>query len=228
MSIKGPFFNALGNAKLAVMSLFMMLFVSFILNIILGINLSNVPKNVRVYQENCNGGVNVIDPNVVSPVRIQNFVTGEWVKLTSFPSDAKTDSEIALDKNIADGFITPNFVSQYRNMLSVLDKSGYLEDYTVVTIPLSVSADENVKKVDGGWVVKQTFITRFYYNPSEKGKKNLKQIPITETKDARIEHVIEQTVVFYVVDYPNNSGLALDSIMDSQTVTEDVEGNKNV
>jgi hypothetical protein len=76
----------------------------------------------------------------------------------------------------------------------------------------------NVHKIDGGWSVRQVFVSRFYYNPDDSLKKQS-----YANQNALAEYSIEQDITFFVVQSPNSQGLSLDSII----LSKDYKGDSN-
>jgi hypothetical protein len=205
--MRRPFFNAFGNAKLAVAVLLLVVAVETLLIIILGIGLARVPTHLKIQQENCDGTINIIDPNKISLTTVLNFTSQEWVNLNSWAKNGTTDSVANL--KAGDVFLTPSFIKQYKASLKNLNDRGYMDKYVLVTIPIQSNDLTNVVAKDGGWLVRQKFISRFYFNPTDT-------IDSDKTKYSPVEYKLEQDITFYVVQYPNDEGLAIDHIVKAE------------
>jgi hypothetical protein len=208
------FESKLANAKLALATMFVVLVISIILNFVFVIGLVNVPKHLKVYQENCNGTTTITDPQAVSKVRLQWFVSHVWVGLNSWANNGDTDS-IKGFKAVANE-ITPRFKQNYVEVLKKLKETGLYDNYILSTVALANDAETNVEKVSGGWLVRVTYISTFYFNPYGTSKNYREDVSTANVSSTRIE----QNIVFKVVQYPNKWGLALDEIADSKAVVE--------
>ena len=111
----------------------------------------------------------------------------------------------------AKGYITPKIIQQLQISLKDLQASGYYDNYAVETYPVLSNSDNNVRQVNGGWLVRQVFITRYYYNPDDSLLKEE-----YSNANAKAEYTLEQDITFFVVQSPNSQGLALDSIVSSK------------
>ncbi|WP_191092559.1 DUF2895 family protein [Francisella sp. SYW-9] len=208
-----PFFSALGNMKLALVICISCLVISMAFNVYLISKIVSYPDHMDIWQHNPDSTITLINPNEVQPIRLLNFVSQEWSKLNSWPNDGAVDSINNLKKDSL--YLSPAFRNQFKRILINLNNKGYLKNYVVVTVPTSDKFNNNVKKVDGGWLVKQRFISRFYYNPPDS-KDALSQQDITDTK---VEYELEQEITFYVTKYPNSYGLALDRLYKTKIYT---------
>lgn len=211
-----PFFNALGNAKLAITVILTVAVLSIFINLYQFHKASNYPTHLDVWLHNCDGTINKVDPNEMSKVRLLNFASQEWVKLNTWTTDGATDSKRLLEEER--DYVSPTFANQYKQLISNLDSRNWLNNYVVVTTPLSNDAENNVQAYNGGWLVTQKFISRFYYNPNNQVKDDL-------ASNARFENELEQTITFFISKYPNTQGLGLESIVKTDFV-ENTLGKK--
>ncbi|WP_440993547.1 DUF2895 family protein [Cysteiniphilum litorale] len=209
--MRGPFENALGNAKLAVLSLFIMLIVSIVIIVILAASLANAPNRVTYYEQHCDGSKSVLSANSIPDSQVRSFVVRTWTSLNSWPVNGRTNSIenlVRMKQNF-----TPRFISQYKSVLASLDQTGFVSNYVLSTIPLYGSNPElelkEVKQISGGWAVKASFISRFYFNPY----KDEKTFAAQDQQTLHAEEVLQQTITFKVVRYPSPSGLALDGFI---------------
>ena len=170
--MRGPFENALGNAKLAILSLFIMLMVSIVIIVILAASLAGAPDKVTYYEQHCDGSQSILSANTIPDSQVRGFVLRTWVELNSWPSDGTVDSIHNLVR--MKPYFTPRFIHQYKGVLATLDQSGFVNNYILSTIPIYGSNPaielKKVKEINGGWAVQVSFISRFYFNPY-KGEK---------------------------------------------------------
>ena len=216
---KRPFFNAFGNARLAAGILLFMLMIETLIIIVLAIALSRVPSHLSVWQANCDGSHTIIDPNEVSTNRLLNFASMEWSRINTWPTNGQKDTPnlIVGESN----YITPKLINQFKQSLQGLSNVGYLDNYAVITYPMLTSSSTNVQKTDGGWLVRQVFVSRFYYNPDDSLKKQS-----YANQNAKAEYSIEQEITFFVVQSPNSQGLSLDSIISYKDYKGDLSNEK--
>jgi hypothetical protein len=215
--MRGPFENALGNAKLALLAGFIYSVLVTIITIILAVALAMTPSSLKVEQVNADGSVNIKIPGQHLPGFIEGFAAMKWVTLTSWPENGAVDAIKAVKEQKI--YLTPRFIQQYEAMLKQLNKDNYLENYVVSTIAIQGDPSKNVEKVAGGWEVKLTFISRFYYNPPSKDNAYSSSggIDSMSADQLRAERVFKQIIIFKVVTYPNPMGFGLDEIMAVKT-----------
>ncbi|WP_203249822.1 hypothetical protein [Cysteiniphilum marinum] len=215
-----PFENALYNAKLALLILLLMLFVSMGLNIFLGVRLSNAPTEIQISQLNCDGSEKVLTLEEVDFGQVMRFARDQWVALNTWANAGAIDSPVVMNELIKAQNVTPKFVQQYRYIMQALDQARLTNSYILTTTGLSSEPMTHVKRVDDGWLVSLRFISRFYFNPyqSEKDFKNqVKQDDISMQR-------IDQSIIFKVVPYPSRAGLALDEVLKSDDITDSASG----
>ena len=213
------FESKLANAKLAIATMFVVLVISIILNFILAIGLATAPNHVKVYQAHCDGTTQIIDPQKVSYSRLQWFVSHVWVRLNSWKNNGKADVPVVF-KSVSDQ-ITPRFKQAYENVLGELKSDGLFDNYILSTVALDGDAQRNVKKTDGGWLVRVTYISTFYFNPYGTSQDYQDEVTTANVSAQRIE----QSIVFKVVQFPNKWGLAIDQIVDSQAISDGTNQN---
>ena len=189
--MRGPFENALGNAKLALLAGFIYSLVVTIIMIILGIALALTPGELKVEQVNADGSVNIKIPGQHLPGFIEGFAAMKWVALTSWPENGAEDAIKALKAQKI--YLTPRFIAQYEAMLKQLNKDNYLENYVVSTVAIQGNPEKSVIKVAGGWEVELTFVSRFYYNPpSDDNSDSSGGIASMSADQLRAERVFKQ------------------------------------
>ena len=213
--MKGPFFNALANLKIALAVILVYAFIMTMLNIYLNVKLANVPRDITYHMQHCDGGIEVVDPFKTSPVVIDNFVTGVWSKLTNFPENGATDSVKAL-KEVSQ-YLSPAVIEKYKNSIESIKNDGYLENYVVSSIALPSDPEKDVKPYGKGWLVKKTFILRFYYAPEDENLEDTKN----SDGDNPVELRIEKNMTFKVDQYPNDRHLAITGLTDKDISTKD-------
>ena len=217
--MRRPFENALGNAKLAVLSLLLMLGVSLILNVVLAVGLAVMPRYLQVYDVATDGNTSrMITPNHHTKAIIESFVSAQWVALTSWPANGAVDAPAILKRKRA--YLSPTFIKQFQQMLQQLDQNGYLQHYIAVTTPIAVDTATHVwQGPDGDWLVKVKFLTRFYYNPYQ-AEESFAQLSGSK---GRTERIYAQTITFRVVAFPNNLGLGMGGIVKVETDPQNPE-----
>jgi hypothetical protein len=216
---KRPFFNAFGNAKLAAGILLFMLMLETLIIIVLAIALARAPSHLDVWQANCDGTHTIIDPNEVSTNRLLNFASMEWSRINTWPTNGPKDIPRLIQSEANN--LTPKLINQFKQSLRGLSNVGYFDNYAVITYPMLTAISNNVHKIDGGWSVRQVFVSRFYYNPDDSLKKQS-----YSNQNALAEYSIEQDITFFVVQSPNSQGLSLDSIILSKDYKGDSSNEK--
>jgi integrating conjugative element protein (TIGR03746 family) len=166
------FKQALGNAKLAILSLGFGLTLSFALNIFLGLALFNVPKQITV---NVPPGIPAsgmkIKANNVTPARIYAFTYYIWQSLQTWPDNGLNDYANNL-KNFSP-YLTVAFQNVLKEEGKKMNEQGFLFKHQQMTFGINGSSFDakNVKYIGNGtWLVRLSMRTINAVAPPEEGK----------------------------------------------------------
>jgi hypothetical protein len=227
-----PFQQALGNAKLAIASLSVMLGVSLFLNIMLGISLANAPKDMRVLLNQVPKTGLSVKYGEVAPISVYQMAQNVWESLNTWQQNAVNDAPDTIMSLLKVGYITPNFSNQYTQILDEYKQQGLTDDYKLITQPMhGVLFDpDDVKPYHNGWQVRLKMTSLFYYNAdlsSLDNKNNARLTPqqrfnqLTNPLASKPIKSITAEYILVVTPAPNDTGLAIDGLYSGPKILAD-------
>jgi integrating conjugative element protein (TIGR03746 family) len=201
------FKQALGNAKLAILSLGFALVLSFSINVFLGLALFNVPKEITVNVPPVVPTTGLkLKANTISPARIYSFAYYIWQSLQTWPDNGLSDYANNL-KNFSP-YLTVAFQNVLKEEGKKMNDQGFLFKHQQMTFGVNGSAfnPKDVKYIGNDtWLVHLTMRTINAVAPPEAGK---------GFSESHVAMDAETSFIFKVVRYDyapdkNQWGLAI-------------------
>ena len=151
-----PFKQALGNAKLLILCLLLALTLSFILNVMMGVMLYNVPKNMTVFVPAQVRGEGIsLKAGEITPSQVYRFVYSTWTHLMSWSGSGLKMFPKRLQTNAP--YLSQRFQNTLSGQMQQLARQGLLAGVVQVSFGANGSAF-NPKNVaasgNGTWVVR--------------------------------------------------------------------------
>lgn len=201
------FRQALGNAQLAIGSLILALFLSFLLNLYLGYQLYRVPRHMTVFVPSNIGNNGYHTSNgKVSAEQVYQFAYGVWTSLTSWSGDGAKAFASNLSKNKP--YLSVGFQNTLKSEINEMNNQGFLYNHSQVSYGVSGSAfnSKSVKYIGNStWLVHLDIRTVNFVDSNDPNK---------GFGEAHKASDAETSFVFKVTRFPiiknyNTSGLVL-------------------
>jgi hypothetical protein len=201
------FKQALGNAKLTILSLFIALILSFGLNLFLGVLLYKVPKNMTVFVPPHIGPAGFESKSgQISASQVYRFAYSTWTSLMSWSGNGVK----ALAHNIKsnNAYLTKPFQNTLKLQMKGMNNQGFLFNHSQVSMGLNGSSfnAKDVKYIGNGtWLVHLDIRSVNYVNSANAND---------GFGEAHVASDAETSFVFKVTKFPilkgyNTSGLVL-------------------
>ena len=201
------FKQSLGNAKLAILSLFIALVLSFILNLCLGFMLFKVPTNMTVFvpPQIPDGGFEG-KANEISAEQVYRFAYSTWTNLNSWSNDGSKAYPAKLTENAP--YLTQTFQNVLKQDMSQMNEQGFLYHHTQISYGMagsSFDAQDVQYTGNGTWLVHLEIRTINYVeSTNQNGGFGVAHV----ASDAETSFVFKVTR-FPIVKGYNTSGLVL-------------------
>lgn len=225
-----PFQQALGNAKVGILSLSTCLFFSVILNAYFGYKLANAPTEIKsvITGIPAQGESLSIPFGTIPEASVYSMAENVWMSLNNWSKDGYTDAVINIKDALKNKYMTQNFANQYGQILNEYNKQGFTKNYRLITQPLhgGYFNPKDIRKDGNSWLVKIDMSSLFYYNPNhvedttsiytpeEKFKAVTTPLKTKPVKEVTAEYI------FRVVPYPNKVGIAVDGLVAAPKIIE--------